>query len=48
MICVSVYVYSYTHICESVPSTALKTPHGMKHQNADYKNTVSPRGVFVK
>lgn len=39
------YVYSYIH--EIMPST-LKISNGMKHQNADYKNTILPHGIFVK
>lgn len=47
MVCVDmcVCVSSYTY---KTVSSALKTSNGMKHQNADYKNTILPHGIFVK
>lgn len=35
------------HTYETMPST-LKISNGMKHQNALYKSTVLPHGIFVK
>lgn len=40
------YVY-IIHTYETMPGT-LKISNGMKHQNAIYKNTVLPHGIFVK
>lgn len=40
-------MYTHTYTYEAMPGT-LKTSSGMKRQNADYKNTILPHGIFVK
>lgn len=45
--CVYLYMYTHTHTYRKL-CLVLKMSNGIKCQNADYKNTTLPCGIFVK